>query len=64
MKNTISQLTKRTLTILVGYSGSGKSTYARSLLQTRPNTICISRDKIRIFILIQAHFDFSKTNID
>jgi RNA ligase len=39
--------TKSTITILVGISGSGKSTYASKLLNTNPNLVVVSRDKIR-----------------
>ena len=35
------------ITILLGIAGSGKSTYAKTCLNTQPNTVIVSRDSIR-----------------
>ena len=39
-----------TATLLIGISGSGKSTYAAQMVKDNPNTAHLERDKIRAFL--------------
>ena len=39
-----------TATLLIGISGSGKSTYAAQMVKDNPNTVHLERDKIRAFL--------------
>lgn len=48
------------LYVMIGVPGSGKSTIAQRLVDSRPNTIWISRDKIRFSIIRENEEYFSK----
>lgn len=50
------------LIIMSGAPGSGKSTYAKKLVQNESNYISVSRDKIRFSLLSPTDHYFSKEN--
>lgn len=50
------------LIIMSGAPGSGKSTYAKKLVQNESNYISVSRDKIRFSLLSPIDHYFSKEN--
>ena len=58
-------MTKNTpiLFLLVGIPASGKSTYAKAISETTPNTVWVSRDKIRLSTLTEKDKFFDKETL-
>lgn len=62
------ELKPQTITLMIGISGSGKSTYALKYLNVNPNTVIVSRDTIREQLFgydastIQRYYESPKLN--
>lgn len=48
------------LFVMMGVPGSGKSTFAKELVENRPNTVRVSRDDIRFSLLEKGDEYFAK----
>lgn len=50
------------LIIMSGAPGSGKSTYAKQMIEKNPKTVIVSRDNIRFGLLQEGESYFSHEN--